>query len=307
MAECPTLPKSRLDLAGLLKDNDYNIHQTLSHLEDCLDLDIERRDSLHAMLFRIRDTVQRAKKSLDSCEGEWWNSQLSLQHKQKKTCISLLDDLEIDSSSIQKNLSGISLKKMRSRLSSVLDSIKLLSEIGNTSEINIASLALQLLSNEVDSNETRKVSKSKVYDSFHGQFGNVPRKELDLDKSLFLLDLLEIGKRKYTRFRQQLLSNEFKLPAYHKLNGHRNCIVLSSIIQPYPIPIAPIGVKVPYAQYVRHTFLRILTTIAPPSTEDFPMRSRIADGLDGSGSDVIYNQLSTNTGTKISYFIASNQ
>ena len=66
MAECPTLPKSRLDLARLLKDNDYNIHQTLSHLEDCLDLDIERRDSLHAMLRRIRDTVKRAKKSLDS-------------------------------------------------------------------------------------------------------------------------------------------------------------------------------------------------------------------------------------------------
>ena len=97
------------------------------------------------------------------------------------TRISLLDDLEIYSSSTQKNLSGISLKKMRSRLSSVLDSIKLLSEIENTSEKNIASLALKLLSNEEDSNETRKVSKSNVYDSFHGQFGNVPRKELDLE------------------------------------------------------------------------------------------------------------------------------
>ena len=113
---------------------------------------------------------------------------------------------------------------MRSRLSNVLDSIKLLSEIENTSEINIASLALQLQSNEEDSNETRKVSKSNVYDSFHGQFGIVPRKELDLGKSLFLLDLLEIGKRKYTRFRQHLISSDFKLPAYHKRSAAEICI-----------------------------------------------------------------------------------
>ena len=137
-----------------------------------------------------------------------------------------------------------------------------------------------------------------MYDNLHRQFGNVPRRELDLNKSLFLIDLLEIGKRKYTRFRQHLLSSDFHLPAYHKLAEHRNCIVLRSIIQPYPSPIAPIGVKVPYAQYVRHTFTRILTTIAPPSKEDFPLRFRIADGLDGSGSHAIYNQLSTNTETK---------
>ena len=66
----------------------------------------------------------------------------------------------------------------------------------------------------------------------------------------------------------------------------------------YPNPTNPVGVHVPYAQYVHHTFCRILSTIPPPSTQDFPLRFQIADGLDGSGSHTVYNQVNTNTETK---------
>ena len=66
----------------------------------------------------------------------------------------------------------------------------------------------------------------------------------------------------------------------------------------YPNPTNPVGVHEPYAQYVRHTFCRILSTIPPPSTQYFPLRFQIAGGLDGSGSHTIYNQVNTNTETK---------
>ena len=56
-------------------------------------------------------------------------------------------------------------------------------------------------------------------------------------------------------------------------------------------------------QYVRHTFLRIMSTLPLPSTQDFPLQFQIADGLDGSGSHTVYNQTITNTETEIFHFI----
>ena len=106
--------------------------------------------------------------------------------------------------------------------------------------------------------------------------------------------------------RQHLLTSDVHFPAYHKVVEHRNAIVIRSAIQLYPNPTSPIGVSVPYAQYVQHTFQRILQTISSPPKDDFPLTFRIADGLDVSVSHTVYNQLSTNTKTNVSYFIVSN-
>ena len=59
-----------------------------------------------------------------------------------------------------------------------------------------------------------------------------------------------------------------------------------------------VGVYVSYAQYVCHTFCRIVSTLPPPSSEDFPLQFQIADGLDGSDSHAVYSQSNTNTDTK---------
>ena len=68
---------------------------------------------------------------------------------------------------------------------------------------------------------------------------------------------MEIGKRKYTKLRQHLLSSNIEFPAYQKVAEYRNDIILRSSIHLYPNPSAPIGVGVPYAKYVEHTFIRI--------------------------------------------------
>ena len=112
------------------------------------------------------------------------------------------------------------------------------------------------------------------------------------------MDLLQVGRRKYTQLRQNLLSSEIHFPSYRKVAEHRNSIILRHLIQPYPTVANPIGIHIPYAQYVRHTFLRILSTLPFPTTQDFPLQFQIADGLDGSGSHTVYNQTTTNTETK---------
>ena len=83
------------------------------------------------------------------------------------------------------------------------------------------------------------------------QIWNTLRKELDLNKALFLLDLLQVGKRKYTQLRQNLLCSEIDFPAYRKVVEHIYSMILWHLIQPYPTVVNPIGMHVPYAQYVR--------------------------------------------------------
>ena len=82
-----------------------------------------------------------------------------------------VNDIPTISAHHRKNLIDLSLQQ-RSRLSSVLESIRLLSDIEKISENKIVALALQLLSNQTDNRELAQVSKSTVHDSFPGKFGN---------------------------------------------------------------------------------------------------------------------------------------
>ena len=69
----------------------------------------------------------------------------------------------------KKRIENLTMQQQRTRLPSVLESIKTLSINENTSEVKIAALALQLLSNRTDQREIAKISKSIVYDDFSGQ------------------------------------------------------------------------------------------------------------------------------------------
>ena len=57
-----------------------------------------------------------------------------------------------------------------------------------------------------------------------GSFGPVCN-ELTCDKAAFLMDLLEIGKKKYIDLRRLLLSDaDVQLPGYNRLATHRSQI-----------------------------------------------------------------------------------
>ena len=84
----------------------------------------------------------------------------------------------------------LSSEKQRSLLSSVLEAIKLLSKNENTSKVKRAALALQVLSHKENNKMVSQISKSIVSDNFSGPFGKIIKKGLEVDKELFLIDLL---------------------------------------------------------------------------------------------------------------------
>ncbi|KAI6655659.1 hypothetical protein LOD99_1799 [Oopsacas minuta] len=286
-----TFPNSHLEFAKILKDNNNCISTTLSFFEQNFQIDFEERKQLEATLLRVRSRIRKAKKSLDCLEGDWWHCGISMEPELKRnrfydTVELSSDDEEVISTlsaNHRKSIDNLTMQQQRSRLSNVLESIKALSIVENTSEIKIAALALQLLSNQTKQREIAKVSKSVVYDKFSGQFGKLLKKELDVTKTVFLLDLLEIGRRKYTQLRYHLLSSDIRFPAYYRIVEETNSIILRSDIQMYPNPETPLGA------YVHAT---------ATSSQDFPLQFQIADGLDGSGSHTVYNQSNTNTDTK---------
>ena len=59
-----TTPNSRPDFVKFLKVNDNNISQTIVKLEEHLELDDQKKDSLHGILFRLLDVVKRSKNQL---------------------------------------------------------------------------------------------------------------------------------------------------------------------------------------------------------------------------------------------------
>ncbi|KAI6654481.1 hypothetical protein LOD99_877 [Oopsacas minuta] len=189
-------------------------------------------------------------------------------------------EVPIHSVSHRKHLDGLSLQQQRTRLSSPLECIKSLSVIENTTEISIAALSLQLLANEENNRQVATVAKEIIVS---GGFCNLSNKHVPVDKALFLLDLLEVGRRKYTQLRQTLLPENIHFPSYSKLANLRDVMISRASITLYPNPAKPIGIHAPYCLQVQKTLERILSMVDRPTSEEFPLTFKIADGLDGSG------------------------
>ena len=79
MAGCSLIPKTKRDFAKIFRDNSYNIMKPLFQLEDYLELDTEKRNTLKSILQRIRENSKRSKKSIDLLDGEWWNHSLDFE------------------------------------------------------------------------------------------------------------------------------------------------------------------------------------------------------------------------------------
>ncbi|KAI6659011.1 hypothetical protein LOD99_14687 [Oopsacas minuta] len=302
MTEELTFPKSRLELARILKDNNNCVLKTTKYFKEHFEIDSDNTKLLETLLLRIRDRFKKAKRSLDCLEGEWWHSNISMKPELKKNRDSDLlesssDDGEVPIHSVshRKHLDDLSLQQQRIRLSSLLECIKSLSVIENTTEISIAALSLQLLANEENNRQVATVAKEIIVS---GGFCNLSNKHVPVDKALFLLDLLEVGRRKYTQLRQTLLPDNIHFPSYSKLANLRDVMISGSSITLYPNPAKPIGIHAPYFLQVQKTLERILSMVDRPTSEEFPLTFKIADGLDGSGCHTIYNQQTTNTFTK---------
>ena len=71
--------------------------------------------------------------------------------------------------------------------------------IEGSTPVEIAALVLQLFANESDNRKTAKIAKEIISS---GGFSGINLSFVPVDKALFLLDMLEMGRRKYTQLRQ---------------------------------------------------------------------------------------------------------
>ena len=74
----PQIPKTRLDLAKILETNEFNVHATLTQIEESVEIDLSQKHTLQSWLWRVRNNVKKVKKSIDELDGDWWNSELDL-------------------------------------------------------------------------------------------------------------------------------------------------------------------------------------------------------------------------------------
>ena len=148
--------------------------------------------------------------------------------------------------------------------------------IEGSTPVDIDALAFQVLANEVDNRKTAEVAKGIVS---RGGFSGINLNYVPVDKALFLLDLLEIGRRKYNHLRQTLLpENKIsflqQICRFAKLIGIKEfntTISRSSSTDRCTISLLLPGSKSPD---------RILTTLNPLDDDEYPLTFLIADGLD---------------------------
>ena len=115
---------------------------------------------------------------------------------------------------MRKPLFKLSLQQQRSRLSSIFIQLGEVATLEDSTPTAIAALVLQLLANEEDNRQGSKVAKEIV--SSEG-FSNINNNLVPIDKALFLLDLLVVGRRKYTHLRPTLLPDNIIFPSYAKV------------------------------------------------------------------------------------------
>ena len=73
---------------------------------------------------------------------------------------------------------------------------------------------------------------------------------------------------------------------------HRAEITLANDLQyVYNLTQVTVGICIAYRMMLKQTLTRLLSTLPNLNDSQFPLALRISDGLDGSGSHQIYNQL----------------
>ena len=180
-------------------------------------------------------------------------------------------------------------KALRTRLSPLLNLINSLAEKEETDRILIATYALQLISQEFSDKKLPVVCREIIST---GSFSK-PIQHLPISKSIFLLNLLEIGKRKYTDLRHVCKTENFIFPPYNIISEYRSKIVLSNDFKSIKNPRDEIiGIGIAYKVLLHHTVSRLLESIDEKiDNTKYPLTLKISDGLDGSGSHKVYNQL----------------
>ena len=189
----------------------------------------------------------------------------------------------------RKPLSALTTKGLSNRLRPILDLVSCVAQNENVEPITIATYILRLYSGEARNHDLVNLCQQLIES---GTFGSIVRR-IPLDKSLFLLDFLEIGKRKYTKMRRLCKSENIIFPPYNKISEYRTSNILpisSDILEIQNSNDTTVGVGISYSAILKQTVLRLFEILPPILDSKYPLTLKISDGLDGSGCHKIYNQ-----------------
>ena len=150
------IPQTRLDLSEILK-------KLAQEIVKILGLEYEKYKSVCAQLVKVNEQLKISRKSLDTLNGDWWDTPIPWSptfRPQKKRLSKDKQTIEIDiSQEIRKPLSELTVKGLRTRLSPLLNFIDSLAEKEETDRISIATYALQLISQELSDKKLPVVCK----------------------------------------------------------------------------------------------------------------------------------------------------
>ena len=222
----------------------------------------------------------------------------NLPHKKRISDEQIIFEADLSQDN-RKPLSELTLKSVRLRLSSLLNLIEILAEKEQTTPTEIAACALQMISNDKHDAKTACVCKEIISQGTYS-----PTSIMPLEKSVFLLDLLKIGKRKYTDFRLLCKQEGLIFPQYVKLAEYPSDIVLSNeLVYLQKAVSGNIGIAISYRSILRQIISRLVQTIPHIDASKYPLTFKVSDWLDGSGCYNEYNQLQDNANITTKNFI----
>ena len=266
--------------------------------------------------YRFRDLISvrvRSRKNgkLDGWNGISFHSQSELQNIDQLRiyeCSISSDQAIIDDKIVfieekilksRKHICNISKESLKHRISILLDHIDFIAERESVTAKQIAAMSLELIANKEYDRKTSEFCK-KIVET--GAFPETNHK-LQFDKAAALMDILEIGKRKYTELRVICKPEGFTIPTYNKLAIYWRELALSNHFEIVNHRDGySIGVAIAYSKILTFTTERIAKQFSIDTTK-FPITIDVADGLDGSGSYKVYNQVQTNIDLSTKNFI----
>ena len=175
----------------------------------------------------------------------------------------------ISTTKAKKKLSELTLKALSTRISPLLNLIAVLATKEETDRKTIASHALQLVSNEVCHKKVPIVCKEIIRS---GTFSN-PLSHMPLSKSIFLIDHLQIGKRKYNELRRLCKTENFVFPTYNDISEYRSQIVPINDLKLISTPVDEhsIGIAISYRVLLHNTIVCLLESFNESDKFIYPL------------------------------------
>ena len=145
-----------------------------------------------------------------------------------------------------------------------------------------------MIANEDKDTGTIQVSKEIVEKGTYRKDNTIL---LDRNSS-FLLDFLSIGKQKYRELRRFLKEEQVFITSYNRVAKFRQETCLVNELRYFDKGFGtPVGIYHPYQSIATQTISQIIEAERSLQDANYPLTTKLIDGLDGSGSYSIHNQL----------------